>query len=409
MDSVSAGFWGGYFSIALLMLMSIAYVLARGVRRVAVNASVSLGVATLFVITCLGWLPIDSPDIQARVQAHVAILTAMLLAYMLLDLFGYLRRGQRVRLVILGLSLVALLVLWLLPARTALLLSVAVAAALALFALTFSVRGAAYSERMTLAASGAAFSMLIALIGLARIALAVGPLHWSVHAISAVATSVYLLLVSWALWDRYAYLSEVRQVLACGPAFDPVTRLPSHTETSHLVEAAFFRHDGERMKVGVLAITVGNLFALEQLHGLQAFNHALFVCASRLQRSSMRQATLGRLGDDGFLLVMRHMEDPVRLIRMARRVAARLTKPVVLSTRQDEGKIEDGQTQWVAEVGVGVLAVADGKISAANAVKRARAMAATALAYPSRVAWFNPDTGQIDELPYIEIELNKGH
>lgn len=407
MDSVSAGFWGAYFAIAVLMLMSIAYVLARGVHRVAINASLSLGVATLFVITYLGWLPIEDPLNRARVQAHVAIVMAMLLAYMLLDLFGYLRRGRRVRVAILSLSLVALLILWLLPARAALLVSVAVGGVLAVFALAFSIRGAAYGERMTLAASGAAFSMLVALAGLSRIATAVGTVHWSVHAISAVAASIYLLLVTWALWDRYAYLSEVRQVLACGPAFDPVTRMPSHTETSQLVEAAFFRHDGERIKVGVLAITVGNLFALEQLHGLQAFNHALFVCASRLQRSSLRQATLGRLGEDGFLLIMRHMEDPVRLIRLARRVASRLSKPVVLSTRVDEGKIEVGQTEWIAEVGVGVLAVADSQISAASAVARARAMAATALSYPSRVAWFNPDTGHIDELPYIELEVTK--
>ncbi len=407
MDSVAAGFWGGYFAIAVLMLMSIAYVLARGVHRVAINASLSLGIATIFVITYLGWLPIDNPLHQARVQSHVAIVTAMLLAYMLLDLFGHLRRGRRARITIVGLSVAALLILWLLPARAALWVSVTVSAILALFALGFSIRGAAYGERMTLAASGAALSMLIALAGLARIATAVGAVHWSVHALSAVAASIYLLLVSWALWDRYAYLSEVRQVLACGPAFDPVTRLPSHTETSQLVDAAFFRHDGERIKVGVLAITVGNLFTLEKLHGTQAFNHALFVCASRLQRSTMRQATLGRLGDDGFLLIMRHMEDPVRLIRLARRVASRLSKSVVLSNRVDEGKIEHGQTEWIAEVGVGVLAVADSKISAASAVARARAMAATALSYPSRVAWFNPDTGHIDELPLIEIELTK--
>ena len=59
MDSVAAGFWGGYFAIAVLMLMSIAYVLARGVHRVAINASLSLGIATIFVITYLGWLSID--------------------------------------------------------------------------------------------------------------------------------------------------------------------------------------------------------------------------------------------------------------------------------------------------------------------------------------------------------------
>lgn len=391
------------------MLLGIVYVLARGVHRVAINSSISLAVATLFVVTYLGWLPIENPATLAMVQAHVAILTALLLAYILLDLFGFLRHGRRVRGVIVGLAGLALLLVWLLSPVNALLTGLVMSGVLALFALAFSLRGAYHGERMTLAASGAVLSMLVALCGLGWIAFSGGQAHWGVHAVSAVAASIYLVIVSWALWDRYAYLMEVRHVLACGPSFDPVTRMPSHTETSQMVDAAFFRHDGERIKVGVLAVTIGNLYALEKLHGRQAFNHALFVCASRLRRSSLRQATLGRLGEDGFLLIMRHMEDAERLIRVARRVASRLAKPVVLSTRRDDGMIEHGQTRWVAEVGVGVIAVADAQISAASAVGRARAMARTALAYPSRVAWFNRDTGRIDELPEVVRQITKAH
>ena len=48
-----------------------------------------------------------------------------------------------------------------------------------------------------------------------------------------------------------------------------------------------------------------NLYALEQLHGRAAFNHALFVCAGRLRRVVPQNVEMGRLGEDGFLPFIR--------------------------------------------------------------------------------------------------------
>ncbi|MBX3587599.1 MAG: diguanylate cyclase [Ramlibacter sp.] len=401
MDTISAFFWGGYFATAAIMLAGIAHVLGQGLYRVPVNASISLSICTLFVVAYLGWLPLDDPGLQARVQAQVGILTATLLAYMLLDLFGYLRYHRLVRRAILGLAGVALVAVWLLPAVQALRAGAVVSGLLALFALGFCLRGALYGERMTWAAAGAVLSMLVTMVGLNAIVLAAAPVPWPVHAVSAVAAIVYLVIVAAALAGRYAYLIEVRRVLSQGPSYDPVTRMPSHTEALRLAEVAFYRHEGEHIQVGVLAVTIGNLYVLEQLHGRAAVNHAMFVCAGRLRRSALRQVAMGRLDDDGFLLLLGNLRDPERLVRVARAVVTRLSRPVVLSTQRDEGKIESGQTQWVADVGVGMIAVQDARIAAESALARARAMSRAALSFPGRVAFYDTLSGQIAELPRV--------
>ncbi|MBX3660115.1 MAG: diguanylate cyclase [Ramlibacter sp.] len=399
MDTISAGFWGGYFATAAIMLAGIAHVLGQGLYRVPVNASISLTICTAFVVAYLGGLPFEDADLQARVQALVGLLTATLLAYMLLDLFGYLRYHRRVRRAILGLAGLAMVAVWWLPAPQALRAGAVASGLLALFALGFCLRGARYGERMTWAAAGAVLSMLVAMAGLNAIVLANTPVAWPVHAVSAVAATVYLVIVATALAGRYAYLVEVRRVLAQGPSYDPVTRMPSHTEALRLAEVAFYRHEGEHIQVGVIAVTIGNLYALEQLHGRAAVNHAMFVCAGRLRRSALSQVTMGRLDDDGFLLLLGHLRDRTRMVRVARAVVARLSRPVVLSTQRDEGKIENGQTQWVANVGVGMIAVDDARIAAPSAVSRARAMSRTALSFEGRIAWHDSFSGEIAELP----------
>ena len=82
-----------------------------------------------------------------------------------------------------------------------------------------------------------------------------------------------------SLWSRYSYLIELREVMAHGPSYDPVTRMRSHAETGELVGALFNPSARDNKPVGVIAVSIGNLYALEQLHGRFAVNHALFGCA----------------------------------------------------------------------------------------------------------------------------------
>jgi GGDEF domain-containing protein len=163
----------------------------------------------------------------------------------------------------------------------------------------------------------------------------------------------------------------------------------------------FVRRPGERHPVGVVVITIANLYALEKLHGRAAFNHALFLCASRLRRIVPGDVSTGRLADDGFLLVMNDAHHPDRLVQLARQCRERLSRPVVLGTGRDPGALDTSRTEWRAEIGIGVLTVQP-QVRAAQALAMVRAMSRTAWSYASRIAWFDHERGEIAELPLVE-------
>lgn len=402
METIAVGFWGGYFGTVALMLAGSVFAYVRGLRRVATNAAISAVASALFVLAYLRWLPMDDAATQDRVLAHVAVATSTLLAYMLLFMLGHLRRRSAARraqggLACLGLGVLALG--WALEPHQALVFSSVVACLLGVVALGVAVRSALRGDRLTWAAVSSVFFMLLALCGLSWTAVAGGQVHWTLHALNAVSAMAYLGVIAAVLWGRYSYLIELRQVMAYGPAYDPVTRMRSHAETGQMVGAAFYRHDGEPLSVGVIAVSISNLYALEKLHGRAAVNHALFVSAGRLRRAVGGRVEMGRLGDDGFLLLMRNLRNPERLVRMARSIATRLSRPVALNTSDETTLKDESETHWVADLGVGVLAAAHPNIRAASAVAMARAMSRSAWAYPSRVAWFDQSAGQIAELP----------
>jgi GGDEF domain-containing protein len=244
------------------------------------------------------------------------------------------------------------------------------------------------------------FFMLVAIAGLSWIALS-RTQAWPVHAISAVAGSAYLSVVAIVLWARYSYLLELSEVMAHGPAYDPVTRMRSHSETGQMVGEVFFRRNAEARPIGVVAICVANLYALENLHGRAAFNHALFVCAGRLRRCVPANVEMGRLGEDGFLLLVPHTDDVQRLGILARTIRDRLMRPIRLSSSREPAGLESGDMNWVAEFGIGVLGTTtQGRPS--QVVSTARAMARTAWSYGSRLAYFDTEGDRIAELQLDE-------
>ncbi|MCE3273486.1 MAG: putative rane protein [Ramlibacter sp.] len=398
MDSLAAGFWGAFFGTATLMLLASLAVFLRSHRRVALTSGLSAVVSAAFVVAYLGWLPVDGA-VEARVLAHVAIVAATTLALMLLSLLGLLRQAGVAGRLVTGLAALGAAAIgagWLLDPGQALALSSVVAVGVGSTMLVVALRSALRGDRLAwTTVSGVSF-MLVALAGLSWIALD-RTVAWPVHAVSAVAGMAYLSVMALALWTRYSYLLELAEVMAHGPSYDPVTRMRSHSETGQLVGDVFFRRDAEARPIGVLAICLSNLYALENLHGRAAFNHALFVCAGRLRRCVPQTVEMGRLGDDGFLLLVRTTSDMKELRAMARHIRDRLVRPVSLSTSSAPGRLEAGGTAWVAELGIGVLATSTG-VRPSQAVTTARAMARTAWTYPSRLAFYDAQAGQIAEL-----------
>jgi GGDEF domain-containing protein len=147
----------------------------------------------------------------------------------------------------------------------------------------------------------------------------------------------------------------------------------------------------------LIAVSIGNLYALENLHGRAALNHALFVCATRLRRCAPPEMDIGRLFEDGFLLLSRDARDLDRLVQVGRLIAKRLARPVTLSTGV-EAPEDDLRTEWAAQIGVGLLATT-ARSQPAAVVSKVRDMSRTAWSYASRVAWLDQASDMITELP----------
>src|SRR3954470_23521383 len=125
MDSLAAGFWGAFFCTALLMLVISLAAFRRSHRRVALMAGLTSLFSAVFVVAFLGWLPLQGA-VEARVLAHVAVLTAAALSMMLMSTLGMLRQtsvGQRAIGGLVGGSALVLSVGWLLDPAQSLVLS----------------------------------------------------------------------------------------------------------------------------------------------------------------------------------------------------------------------------------------------------------------------------------------------
>jgi GGDEF domain-containing protein len=319
---------------------------------------------------------------------------------MLLTDLGLLREpdtARRARWRMLALAAVTLGAGWLVSARDALALSSVVAFGIGVAGLLIGIRSAQRGDRLAWSAVFGVIFMLVALGGLSWIALDRRGVPWLVHPASALAGIAYLTSIEAMLWRRYSYLIELREVLAQGPRYDPVTRMQSNAAIGPMVGLAFLhQQQNPAQPVILIAISIGNMSTLEKLYGRAAVNHALFVCASRLRRCVPGDVEMGRLADDGFLLLVRGSADPQRMVELGRVVAERLSRPVALSTSATD--VEAAQAPWVAQVGVGILATT-AQVRPSAAVSMARAMSRTAWSYASRVAWHDQASGKIAELP----------
>jgi GGDEF domain-containing protein len=406
MNTVAVGFWGAFFGSVTLMLAGSLLAYVRTKHRVALRAASAAVLSAVFVVAYLGWLPIVDHAVEQRVLAHVAAFCAALLGLMLLALLGVTRRhdgGRRIHAAVIAVPVVVTLGGWTLPAHAALVLGSLLALVVGFSALIVCVRSLQRGDRLAGLAVASVLSLLLALAGLSTIALEQVD-AWPLHALSALAGMAYLATISAALWMRYSYLIELREVMAHGPSYDPVTRMRSHAETGELVGTVFKGVEGTAGgtgPVGVIAISISNLSSIERLHGRGAANHALFVCASRLRRCVPAEVEMGRLGDDGFLLLARGAGDPHRLVSLARQVAQQLAQPVALSI-SDPTDVQASRATWVADVGLGVLAAAIPARRPAEAVGMARAMSRTAWTFGSRIAWFDRDRREIAELPLAD-------
>lgn len=407
MEKYIIGFWGCYFGTIGLMVAGAVFGFVRSLRRVSANAALTALASAFFAVAFLGGLPIEEAAVQQRFLAHVAAATSSLLLCLLLSMLGLFREPEarrRPMLGLFGLTLVTLGAGWLLSPWMALVLGLAQASLLGLVALGLSLRSAWRRERLAWMAVVGVFFMLIALAGLGAIALTDDHVPWQIHVASALAGTVYLATMATALWARYAYLIELRQVMKHGVDYDTVTRMRSHVQTGQMIAEAFKRYRQQPAPMGVMVISIANLPALEDLYGQAAVNYALFICAGRVQRAVASSVEVGRLGRDGFVVLMPNCRDSGQLVRLAHAIQLRLSRSVTLHTSFDIASLDHEreparQTRWVADVGVGLFKVSDPEARASEAVAQARSVSRTAWTCPSRVAWYDERSGEIAAMP----------
>ena len=402
MEKLIHGLWGCFFGMTVVILVGAWVAYWRDMRRVALNAALTALASAFFVVSFLGSFPLGDADNLARFLAHLTMLVAGFFTYQLLITLSLLKAPnarERAAYMLVGVCTLVLGLGWALLPLHALAVSSVISCLLAVFALVISLRNAIKGERLAWVAVVSVFCILVALSGFAWIALNRDKALMTVHVVTAVAATLYVATLAYVIWTRYEYLIELHEVMAHGPGYDPVTRMRSHQETGQMVGDIFRGFRDKPAPMGVVVLTIANLYALEQLHGVAAVNNAFFVCAGRLRRWVPRHVEMGRLGKDSFLLIMQNCTDSKRVIDMARAVESRLRRSVTLNTSREVSQLGTGNTVWVAEIGVGVLVVANPLARGSEAISVARRMSRTAVSYASRIAWFDHSSGEAVELP----------
>lgn len=398
MEMEAVGFWGAFFGCAALALVAALLAFTRSARRVAMTGALAALLSAAYALVFLGWVPVGDREILQRLQAITAIAAAAVLSVLLFMLLGVLRTHEATRRTqrIVAISAVAVAALaWLAPATRALELALGVCVLVTMAAFAAAGASARRGERTGRLALGAVACMCAGMAGLDWYAFHPRTTPWPVHAASAVGAIAYLVCIATAIGTRYAYLIEVSKVMTHGRNFDPVTSMPSY-EAGQPMGESFAGADGRPR--GIIVVSFSNLKMLEELHGRAAYNHALFVCASRLRRVALPGLELARLREDAFLLVMRQPRDAQQVIEHARRILRRLARPVMLGTSREITALEASQAMWQASLGIGVLLDMPGADPAVS-VAGARAMSRTAWSYASRMAWYDEADGAIAELP----------
>ncbi len=397
MSAISIAFWGAFFGSAALAGSAAILAFSRAAPRVARTGLLAVLLSSAYATVFLGWVPSLSGAGLLRLQAVVAIAAASVLCLLLFTLLGTFRTQHaavRARWAVIVLAATAIAAMAGAGARSGLQLAVGLAFVLAGSAFVASVRSARRGERAGWLTLVALPCLFIGMAGLDWYALYPANTPWQVHAVSALAGMGYILCVGSAMWSRYAYLIEVRNIAMHGPNFDPISRMPSYENASALKEA-FGETPGR--DYGVVVVSISNLSLVEQLHGRAAYNHALFVCASRLRKLGFAGVDLFRLPEDSFVLLTHNPTDPQHLVDQARSTLSRLARPITLHTSHGPDQEIAGE-RWEASLGIGIV-MDPSDCSLDIVITGGRAISRTAWSYGSRMAWYDDAVDSVCELP----------
>lgn len=402
MEKLAIGLWGFFYGGSVLVLCGAVFAYSRSMHRIGINAGWA-AVGPAFALSAFsGILPINDQDTLLRLLALLTAAVAGLLVYQLLNILGELQtpvRRSRTKVLFVLAGTAAMAIGWTLSPPDALLMCGLIAFIVTLYAWGVSFRKALRGDSVAWVAI-VTVGVIVSSFG----CLLYGVLYperwtWKLQAIAAACASAYIIALAGINWVRYSYLLESQKIMEYGPAYDPITRMRSRSETSVMARGIFNQKKSASEPLGVIVLTIANLYSLEKLHGTAAVNSALFLIAGRLKRALPARVEIGRLGFDGFLLIMHNCRDCRRLINLAQDITRRLHKSATLNTNPAVQQLESAQTVWQAQVGLGVLQITHLETTSLDAITMGRNMSHAAISYPSRIAWFDHASGEMTELP----------
>lgn len=387
MDAIAVGFWGAYFGVAVAAFLAAVIPFVQGLPRVAALMAAAPVLNGVYIVAALGWFP-GGTDLNLRLQGLLALHNSLALSALMLLMLHPPRWIWRAWLASVGVVLAIGVASLLLSPRAGMLLGTGYATVCTwvALALLFSRKALRFHRLAWLAVSSVA-SVSLGLVGTAWIAAAPAALPWQAHAITAVLVIAHEICMGFAVWHQFSHLAELRLVRAYGSGYDPVTRMRSLETAGTMINSVFASHGHGKRAVGAIAITISNLYTLENLHGRAEQNQALFLLATRLRNTLPRGVQTCRLGPDVFLLLMRHSPSAGDLLDIARQVRSRLARPISLGSGERPSEVHLGAHEWIPDVGIGVLDVPEG-LNRAVAVNTARSMSRAALSYASRIACY---------------------
>ncbi|MHB8492486.1 MAG: diguanylate cyclase domain-containing protein, partial [Solirubrobacteraceae bacterium] len=126
---------------------------------------------------------------------------------------------------------------------------------------------------------------------------------------------------------------------------DPLTRLPNRTLALDLLDVLLARRSPEGAEVALLLVDLDRFHLINDSLGHEAGDEVLLGVASRLRQTLRPSDTIARLGGDEFLVVWDSQDGVRRLVEVAERIGAALSRPFALAS---------GELVVTASIGIAV-------------------------------------------------------
>ncbi|RZL38407.1 MAG: bifunctional diguanylate cyclase/phosphodiesterase [Rubrivivax sp.] len=117
--------------------------------------------------------------------------------------------------------------------------------------------------------------------------------------------------------------------------YDPLTELPNRALLGERLQQTLLRTSHRRMTTAIMVIDLDGFKTVNDSLGHPAGDELLVCVAARLQSRLCKEALLGRLGGDEFLVVMEGCDAPACVATVARELLDSLAAPVPLTCGQD--------------------------------------------------------------------------